>query len=366
VVLVMVVVAAGVACRRPPTQQPPPTQATTPGSTEVHTKKVKYGPYTVPNVNAPGQSPLGNLMQLVGATLEDGMLSEPIKDVEKPCEDCYITRMQAGLEYTDGSDANISKGMWLHHMVALDTGTGKSDATCASAPLSLPHTSFFDQSITAKTTERFFASGNERTVVDLTRSASYGYRVNRGDRFHLLIELMNLTPTDTPVFLTVEYRYVAGNAAGYRPVKPVWLDAVNCGTSEAPARTGQYSLASRPWTSTVTGTLVTGIGHLHDGGTRLTYDTGGRVFCTSDASYGTKPEYVDPPGGGMDHGDGGMDHGHGGSHISEMTLCPPGTPIRAGDVLTAKGYYDDAAHPQMMHAGKAHAVMALGILYYSQ
>jgi hypothetical protein len=62
-----------------------------------------------------------------------------------------------------------------------------------------------------------------------------------------------------------------------------------------------------------------------------------------------------------------MDHGEGGaSHISEMTHCPNGSSLRAGDVLSITGYYDSDKYPEMSHAGKLHAIMALGLLYYSQ
>jgi hypothetical protein len=35
---------------------------------------------------------------------------------DKPCEECAITRLEAGLEYPNGTNANIDTGMWLHHV----------------------------------------------------------------------------------------------------------------------------------------------------------------------------------------------------------------------------------------------------------
>ena len=35
---------------------------------------------------------------------------------EKPCEECTIVKMEAGLEYPNATDANIDSGMWLHHV----------------------------------------------------------------------------------------------------------------------------------------------------------------------------------------------------------------------------------------------------------
>lgn len=59
--------------------------------------KIKHGPYTVP----------GN-----GGMVHNAMTAK----VTMPCTNCYVTALQAGLEYPDGSDANIDTGAWLHHM----------------------------------------------------------------------------------------------------------------------------------------------------------------------------------------------------------------------------------------------------------
>jgi hypothetical protein len=65
-----------------------------------------------------------------------------------PCSDCFVTYMHAGLEYPDGSYANADTGMWLHHLLVYNLN--RTDTTCPKAP------------------QRAFASGNERTVLDLT------------------------------------------------------------------------------------------------------------------------------------------------------------------------------------------------------
>ena len=98
---------------------------------------VKYGPYLAPSASQ------GNGMQTfleANATL--------------PCNDCLITFMQAGLEYPNGTYANADTGMWLHHGVLLDTA--QKDSVCPKGIESLP-----------VAPNRFFASGNERTPVNL-------------------------------------------------------------------------------------------------------------------------------------------------------------------------------------------------------
>jgi hypothetical protein len=71
------------------------------------TVKMRYGPYKVPNMGK---------KNIVG---EEGSLwNYPDTRIEKPCEECVIVGMNAGLEYPDGKNANIDTGMWMHHVSA--------------------------------------------------------------------------------------------------------------------------------------------------------------------------------------------------------------------------------------------------------
>lgn len=76
--------------------------------------KVRYGPYKVPNMGH--KNALG----------EGGALwNYPDKQIEKPCEECVIVGMNAGLEYPDGKNANIDSNMWLHHVSATKQSSGR-------------------------------------------------------------------------------------------------------------------------------------------------------------------------------------------------------------------------------------------------
>jgi hypothetical protein len=92
---------------------------------------IRYGPYKVPP-----------------STESHGMKEFNTESTQKPCEDCYIIGLQAGLEYMNGSRANTNTGMWLHHAVLYDFG--RQDIACGTMPY------------------RFFASGNERTRLDMS------------------------------------------------------------------------------------------------------------------------------------------------------------------------------------------------------
>ena len=58
--------------------------------------KIRYGPYNIK------------------ANSEEEFF---ITKMKKPCDDCWITAFQGGLEYVNGTVANADTGAWLHHMV---------------------------------------------------------------------------------------------------------------------------------------------------------------------------------------------------------------------------------------------------------
>jgi hypothetical protein len=69
--------------------------------------------------------------------------------------------MQAGLTYPNGSYANADTGMWLHHVVL--TNTAVPAAVCGLS----------------NGGDRFFASGNERTPVNICVNGSVRLRISR-------------------------------------------------------------------------------------------------------------------------------------------------------------------------------------------
>jgi len=249
------------------------------------------------------------------------------QNLTRPCTNCYITRMRANLITADGTTVNVDDGLWLHHMVMWDSA--KRDMTCPNGLFNAVNMG-----------QRFFSSGNERHEVRF--DAPYGYRLGANDRWTMIYELMNMTAQARDVYVTVTFDYVPATTPGYRDVTPIWLDVNQCGTSEKPARTGQYSYDST-FTMPGNGNLLRLWGHVHDGGTHLTVTQNGQLVCDSVATYGGSPEFVEGPASvdmpGM-------------PHISYMTECD-GTParpvaaLRAGDVLKLTAYYDSDAHMQM-------------------
>jgi hypothetical protein len=77
-----------------------------------------------------------------------GMKDYDTTNIQMPCTDCFITGFLGSLELLDGTVANANTGMWLHHVVFININ--RTDTTCPKYP------------------DRFMASGNERTPLDLT------------------------------------------------------------------------------------------------------------------------------------------------------------------------------------------------------
>jgi|SRR6266480_1472681 hypothetical protein len=94
--------------------------------------QIKYGPYEVPPSH-----------------IKNGKINLIDWNATAPCHDCLITSIQADLVYPDGVTANASTGLWLHHVNFINPG--KRDITACDAD-----------------GELIFASGNERSPVDLS------------------------------------------------------------------------------------------------------------------------------------------------------------------------------------------------------
>lgn len=140
--------------------QPPKT----PGATLT---KIKYGPYQVDAM--------------------DMIKNRPELRLELPCEDCYITALQADLEYEDGTTANVNTGAWLHHMVLSKGGSGAEDLRCPFLPL----------------TERIYASGNERSVSRTNDVAPYGIEIGRSNSINMIYDLMNDSDKPMTVYMSM-------------------------------------------------------------------------------------------------------------------------------------------------------------------
>jgi len=257
----------------------------------------RYGPFSLPPTST-------NDMRHDTVVLSNTVLTQ----LPPPCRGCVLTSVDVNLVYEDGRVANYDTGAMLHHHVMFDSS--EDDPTCRR----------FESAIGGMGL-RLFAAGNERTSGAFPRG--YGLKVDQGDWWTGIFELMNMTQQPQVVFIDVTVRHVPASDPTVKPVVPVWLDVDNCSDSEIDVPAGR-STTNWDWTSNVTGRIVMAAGHVHDGGVSIALSnaTTGAKVCKSVAGYGTKPAYQ--------------------GHIESMSSCPwdrIGT-VREGEVLRISTVYD--------------------------
>ncbi|HEX6235940.1 MAG TPA: hypothetical protein VFZ68_02035 [Acidimicrobiales bacterium] len=247
--------------------------ATEVASATTHTTTVRWGPFDVPA--------MGTTENLIakpgGCSWLVGFFTDCVDmQIEKPCEDCYITKMIPNLvEAGTDTPVNFDNQGMLHHVV--NVNWSRPDVTCRP--------SWFGDTINLLGAveggnERFFASGNERTVMEVPDG--YGFRVRPGDQWGLIVDVMNMSMQDRQY----EFEYTFEWVESAEPVRPVWLDIDQCSDSEVDTPAG-YSDHHYDWRSTLDGRIVAIGGHLHDQGIAISAEnaTTGETICTSRAAY---------------------------------------------------------------------------------
>ncbi len=230
-------------------------------------KRIKYrvGPFRI----TPGQNEIGNKIIL-----------------EKPQEDGYFTRIRPDLTYMNGKVPGVDI-IHLHHGVWLNLD--RPDATSG-----LP--------------ERFFAAGEEKTIMDFPDG--YGYPVGGDDTLLLNHMIHNLTPVPTRVWMVYEADFVPAHSRAGRkikPVRPVWMDVVNgsaypvFNVRKGSGKNGKYTFpddardpykggpSRNEWVVDRPGVLVATAGHLHPGGLYTDLYVTRRGARIRSAQCGSKP-----------------------------------------------------------------------------
>ncbi|KAK4506292.1 hypothetical protein PRZ48_000022 [Zasmidium cellare] len=251
--------------------------------------------------------------------------------IDPPCKDCLITSMQVALEYADGSDADANTGMWMHHFVFVNDQETTYECETEGHP--------------------FFASGNERTALDLTRGGKdpVGYHFAPTDRLTFYGELMNMISTEQTVILSVTWSYVPAPYTDYALATPYWLNIGGFGSSDRPAaNNSRFTYSSPTLTPDFHGRIVFIGSHLHDGGTLVEVFKNGEVLCA------VEPVYSESQGESAD----GM------LHIKAMPVCLDAGSVRPGDELNLTATFDTFAYaPMVNNDGSLEPVMGVAVAY---
>lgn len=295
-------------------------------SAAITTKTIDYGPYTIPAGN-------GDPHDHENA----GMIANQIvTNIAKPCTGCSIIGVTPDLVYTNGSKATISEGPMLHHAMFAAQSAGKSDVTCAGKGPGLLG-------------ERFFASGDERTKVDL-QALPYGYKVNNSETWNMVFDLMNWQTTSKTVKIRMTWKYATGSDHTSRaPLRPVWFDANQCSLNSYISVPIGFSDIHYDWTSTLSGKLIAAAGHIHDHGVNIELtnkSAGESLLCNSIAGYGG-PGYETPDGR---------------KHVSSMNVCTgnPIATIAKGQTIRLHGIYNVPEGHHLIDDAMAIAIAYIG------
>jgi len=290
--------------------------AATAGAT-ITTRVVEYGPWTIP---AGAGDPHNHET--------NGMISNEIRfNVARPCTGCKLIAIDPEMvDASTGREVNIRTGPMLHHF--LFAASNRTDSTC-------PGTG------SGALGQRFFASGNERTAIDIERLA-YGYEVGSRDTWNMDVDLMNWSTESRRVKIKVTFKYATGTDATSRTnITPWWLDVDGCSTDSLIEVPNGFSDTHREIRAPSAGRLIAAAGHIHDHGlsVELTNQSSSEaLICNSVSRSGETEAYVTPEGR---------------RSISSMSTCI-GTPvaeIASGNTLRLHVKYEvPAEHPAINDA----------------
>ena len=259
--------------------------------------------------------------------------------VPSPRVDGYVTGMTVEVVDSAGRVQTMNDVM-LHHAVFVKALV--PDYTCGRFY-------DYDRRPSPLPAERFFGAGEEH--MELHLPDGYGY-ANRGtDIWGLVYMLMNHRNAASTVHVQYRIQYVTGEPR--TPVKPVWLDVVNCYadpifTVPGTGGPGSSFVRTSDFTMPESGRLVSGGAHIHGGGQRIelrnaTCST--RELFTSRPSW---PEHYPLP----------MMHEPGPAHMTSWSDAA-GIPVAAGETLRLRAVYDNS-RPHMRVMGIMIAWLAPG------
>jgi hypothetical protein len=212
---------------------------------------------------------------------------------------------------------------------------------------------------------RIFSGGNERVPVRLNSKGKWGLDLNPGNKvanpvFGGVLEIMNEKKTPLEVYMTMIFEYLPKNTPGYKRAELMWVDVQNC-TRQSEFKTfdGIKLKTSQSWTMKKDGDLLTGIGHLHDGGTEVKMYINDKLSCNSKQIYANRRGgYVEPKDDTI------VEHMvmPEGSHISDVGICKDWASVKKGDKVKITAHYDDKLHMQMRN-GKGALEEQMGIMF---
>ena len=253
--------------------------------------------------------------------------------VPTPKRSGYITRMDAWLVYENGRRVSI-RDVMLHHIVFINVGKDKN----GSCP--------------GRGGEPFWGTGEEKQPLILPEG--YGYRIAKTDRWRMQTMLMSHSLRAHTVRVVYSVRMITG--ATLERVKPLWLRANGCSRHpsydiEGDQPPGSTHVKQSLWRMPLSGRIVAASGHLHGSSYGLTVeqprcrdrtiiDQKPLYGFANDIVYRAKPILHEP-----------------GPVATGMFLTKTGVPVRKGEMLRVKGFYE-GSRPHLRVMAITHVYIA--------
>ncbi|KAK4166449.1 hypothetical protein QBC43DRAFT_18303 [Cladorrhinum sp. PSN259] len=300
-----------------------------------------------------------------------------------PCTDCFITNIQADLEYitnggisstvgtnvdTGGGRGGRGGGYYLHHLVV-----GNLERDSVTCPLNF---------------EPILVSGSERrseAQLSVNGSLRAGYYIGETGLlvFSAEVDTDLMIPGENHgrddddallLLLTVDWEWVpASSAEGFGKLTPVWFDidgvcSLRGGEVPVSMERPEVGLKMDPvWRADFAGDLVWIGGHLDDGGETLEVTRNGTVVCEMRAGYeGAEGSLEVGSGRGNDgsYGPGVVEPAK--EHLSSMSSCALLGRMEVGDEWGLTANYNLTKHKpteERSASGQLALVMGVALMY---
>ncbi|KAF2671000.1 hypothetical protein BT63DRAFT_477559 [Microthyrium microscopicum] len=294
-------------------------------------ERMWFGPYTLPSVKAFHMTGMPLQMDPSGV-----QITRPLTGF---CSNCTVLYGKANLFFENGTRATASSGVYVHHIVVVDTAKRTFPVYLCDGQKGFLGT--FPG-------VGFIISGNDEAPNWFTTpdgKFNSGYGIKNKPMLAMTSELVNYREEDQKVFIAMEYEYMKGSADTAADASVSMFSVTGCDFPDYHPKTRVYNISSAAVPSPSNGYIINAKGHLHDGGDHIVLTVNGNVVCDSKAIY-TKSSGAG--GGGHHHKRDTLDAQapqEDWDVITEMTQCTKPIPVKKGDKLQMVSYYDGEKHP---------------------
>lgn len=172
--------------------------------------------------------------------------------------------------FEDGSKADISKGIYIHHLLIADVGkTTAPFAFCPNGHNQKDFRSWSASHIVEAIGAGLIQSGNDQVGTPIVYAASSGniksaFLTGWDDSFALEAEVVNYNQDNTTIYFTMETEFLPEKPTGYLDASTVIFSVRGCEKPAyyPPPNTKQYNVTSDEYKMPSDGWIINSKGHL--------------------------------------------------------------------------------------------------------